>query len=140
MAVIRNEERIRYLEVVNLGQTQNDLKSFYSLIEESVERSLDVYLNAAQGKPSLAPLTKGIKTDRLKRIKLLKIGELAKEAEESITTIRYWTKEGLLTVRDFTKGGYQLYEPLMIERVKKIRQLQNEKRLTLKEIKEELKI
>jgi len=140
MAVIRNEERIRYLEVVNLGQTQNDLKSFYSLIEESVERSLDVYLNAAQGKPSLAPLTKGIKTDRLKRIKLLKIGELAKEAEESITTIRYWTKEGLLTVRDFTKGGYQLYELLMIERVKKIRQLQNEKRLTLKEIKEGLKI
>jgi len=140
MAVIRNEERIRYLEVVNLGQTQNDLKSFYSLIEESVERSLDVYLNAAQGKPSLAPLTKGIKTDRLKRIKLLKIGELAKEAEESITTIRYWTKEGLLTVRDFTKGGYQLYEPLMIERVKNIRQLQNEKRLTLKEIKEGLKI
>ncbi len=105
-----------------------------------MERSLDVYLNAAQGKPSLAPLTKGIKTDRLKRIKLLKIGELAKEAEESITTIRYWTKEGLLTVRDFTKGGYQLYEPLMIERVKNIRQLQNEKRLTLKEIKEGLKI
>ena len=140
MAVIRNEERIRYLEVVNLGQTQNDLKSFYSLIEESVERSLDVYLNAAQGKPSLAPLTKGIKTDRLKRIKLLKIGELAKEAEESITTIRYWTKEGLLTVKGFTKGGYQLYEPLMIERVKNIRQLQNEKRLTLKEIKEGLKI
>ena len=140
MVVIRNEERTSYLKAVNLGQTQDNLKSFYSLIEESVERSLDVYLNAAQGKPSLAPLTKGIKTDRLKRIKLLKIGELAKEAEESITTIRYWTKEGLLTVRDFTKGGYQLYEPLMIERVKNIRQLQNEKRLTLKEIKEGLKI
>ncbi len=94
MVVIRNEERTSYLKAVNLGQTQDNLKSFYSLIEESVERSLDVYLNAAQGKPSLAPLTKGIKTDRLKRIKLLKIGELAKEAEESITTIRYWTKEG----------------------------------------------
>ena len=140
MVVIRNEERTSYLKAVNLGQTQDNLKSFYSLIEESVERSLDVYLNAAQGKPSLAPLTKGIKTDRLKRIKLLKIGELAKEAEESITTIRYWTKEGLLTVKGFTKGGYQLYEPLMIERVKNIRQLQNEKRLTLKEIKEGLKI
>ena len=140
MVVIRNEERTSYLKAVNLGQTQGNFKSFYSLIEESVERSLDVYLNAAQGKPSLAPLTKGIKTDRLKRIKLLKIGELAKEAEESITTIRYWTKEGLLTVRDFTKGGYQLYELLMIERVKNIRQLQNEKRLTLKEIKEGLKI
>lgn len=139
MAVIRNEERIRYLEAVNLGQTQDDLKSFYSLVEKSVERSLDAYLNAAQGKPSLVSLTKGIKTDRLKRTKLLKIGELAKEAGELITTIRYWTKEGLLTVKDFTKGGYQLYEPSMIERVRKIRQLQNEKRLTLAEIKKALK-
>jgi len=136
MAIIRNEERTSYLEAVNLGQTQSDLKPFYSLIEESVERSLDAYLNVVQGKPSLVSLTEGIKTDKLEKAKLLKIGKLAKEAGESITTIRYWTKEGLLIVKAFTKSGYQLYELSMIKRVKKIRHLQEEKRLTLKEIKD----
>ncbi len=134
MAVIRNEERTSYLEAVNLGQSQDNLQPFYSLVEKSVEHSLDVYLRAAQGKPSLSPLTRDIK-----RAKLLKIGELAKASGELITTIRYWTKEGLLRVKDYTKGGYQLYEPAMSERVKEIRQLQKEKRLTLKEIKERLK-
>ncbi len=134
MAVIRNEERIAYLEAVNLGQTQNNLQPFYSLAEEAVERSLDVYLKAAQGKPSLSPLTKDVK-----KAKLLKIGELAKASGELITTIRYWTKEGLLRVKDYTKGGYQLYEPAMIERVKEIRQWQKQKRLTVREIKARLK-
>ena len=140
MVVIRNEERISYLEAVNLGQTQDNLQPLYSLVEKSVERSLNVYLKMAQGKkPSLSLLTKGLETNGLKGAKLLKIGELAKETGELITTIRYWTKEGLLSVRDYTRGGYQLYEPSMIKKVKEIRQLQKEKRLTLNEIKEGLK-
>lgn len=130
MAIIRNEERISYLEAVNLGQTRDNLQPFYSLVEKSAERSLEAYLKMAEGKSSLSPLTKNIK-----KTKLLKIGELSKASGESITTIRYWTKEELLEVKDYTKGGYQLYEPVMIERVKKIRQLQKDKRLTLKEIK-----
>ena len=70
---------------------------------------------------------------------LLTIGKLAKETGELVTTIRFWTKEGLLTVKDFTKGGYQLYEPSMIERAKEIRRLQKEERLTIAEIKKGLK-
>lgn len=70
--------------------------------------------------------------------KLLRIGQLAKQTGELVTTIRFWTKEGLLTVKDYTQGGYQLYEPTMIERVKEIRRLQNERRLTIAEIKEQL--
>lgn len=73
-----------------------------------------------------------------KENKLLRIGELAKQTGESVTAIRFWTKEGLLTVKNFTKGGYQLYEPSMIERIKEIRRLQNEKRLTIAEIKEKI--
>jgi len=45
-AVIRNEERIEYLEAVNKGQTKKDLLPFYNLIETAVERSLDMYLKA----------------------------------------------------------------------------------------------
>ena len=71
--------------------------------------------------------------------KLLTIGKLAKQTGELVTTIRFWTKEGLLTVKDYSQGGYQLFDPAMVERAKQIRQLQTEKRLTIAEIKEELK-
>lgn len=69
---------------------------------------------------------------------LLKIGELAKATNETKPTIRFWTSEGLLDVSDKTKGGYALYSPTMIARVKRIRQLQENKRLFIKEIKEAL--
>jgi len=70
--------------------------------------------------------------------KLLRIGQLAKQTGELVTTIRFWTNEGLLEVKEYSQGGYQLYEPSMIERVKEVRRLQNEKRLTIAEIKEQL--
>lgn len=71
--------------------------------------------------------------------KLLRIGQLAKQTGELITTIRFWTNEGLLVVKEHSQGGYQLYEPSMIERAKEIRRLQNEERLTIAEIKERIK-
>ena len=71
--------------------------------------------------------------------KLLKIGELAKQTTELVSTIRYWTSEGLLEVKELSKGGYQLYDPSMIDRAKQIRKLQNNDRLTIAEIRKELK-
>lgn len=47
---------------------------------------------------------------------------------------------GLLEVADYTQGGYQLYLPDTTQKVKRIRKLQQEKRLTIEEIKEALKI
>jgi len=69
---------------------------------------------------------------------LLKIGGLARVTGETIHTLRFWTKEGLLAVQAHTPGGYQLYSPAMIERATKIRRLQAEKRLTIAEIREAL--
>ena len=66
--------------------------------------------------------------------KPLTIGKLAKQTGELVTTIRFWTKEGLLEVKEYSQGGYQLYEPSMIERAKEIRRLQNEERLTIADI------
>lgn len=71
--------------------------------------------------------------------KLLRIGQLAKETNEQVTTIRYWVTEGLLKVKELTESGYQLFEPTMVDIVKDIRRLQTERRLTIAEIKEELK-
>jgi len=70
--------------------------------------------------------------------RLLKIGELAKSANELVSAIRYWTNEGLIEVKGYSQGGYQLYEPSMVERIERIRRLQSEKRLTIAEIKEQL--
>ena len=134
MAIIRNEERMGYLEAVNTGQTKGDLEMFYSVVEEAEERSLDAYLNATKGKPVI-PVLMG----KGKEIKLLRIGELAEAARETKPTIRFWTKEGLLEVAESTKAGYALYSTKMIEKAKEIRRLQNEERLSIAEIKERLK-
>ena len=132
MAVIRNEDRIAYLATFEMAQKQNNLKPFYDLVEEAAGRSLDAYLSAGQGKPIMAGLSPA------QTSKLLKIGELAKIAGETIHTLRFWTQKGLLQVKNRSQGGYQLYEPSMVEQVKKIRRLQNKERLTIAEIKERL--
>lgn len=134
MAIIRNEDRTEYLEAINVGQTKNDLKVFYSIVEEAEERSLNAYLNATEGKPVI-PVLMGKDKDT----KLLKIGELAEAARETKVTIRYWTKEGLLATVRHTKAGYALYSPKIIQRVKEIRRLQKEERLSIAEIKKRLK-
>lgn len=51
MAIIRNEERIEYLEALNTAQTKGNIEPFYMIVETAVRRSLDAYINAAQGKP-----------------------------------------------------------------------------------------
>ena len=126
-ALIRKEDRRRYINSIEKAQLGGKLNDYYELILEAVERSLDIYLEALEPKET---------KEGAKMNELLKIGELAKQTGETIYTIRFWTKEGLLTVKDFTKGGYQLYEPSMIERAKEVRRLQNEARLTIAEIKE----
>ena len=124
-ALIRKEDRRRYINSIERGQLGGSLKDYHELILEAVERSLDIYLEALEPKET----KEGVKMNEL-----LKIGELAKETGETVFTIRFWTKEGLLIVKDFTKSGYQLYKPSMIERVKEIRRLQKEERLIIAEI------
>lgn len=130
MAIIRSEERTQYLNALNTAQTKDNLQPFYTIVETAVERMLDAYINAAQGKPVLSSL---IPTSP-KTNKLLRIGELAKETRETLHTIRHWTEKGLLEVVKHTGAGYQLFDRSMVERVKEIRRLQKEERLSIDEI------
>ncbi len=41
---------------------------------------------------------------------LLKIGEVAREAQISVSTVRYYTEIGLLKVLVLTDSGYRLYK------------------------------
>lgn len=105
------------------------LPMYEIIIVKAVERSLDIYLQAARGEYVRADLD----TD-----KFLKIDELAKAARETMSTIRYLTKQGLLEVAEITDSGYQIYALEMVihcARIKKLKQ----KRLTLEEIKKKLR-
>ena len=126
-AIIRKLDREAYLgalEKAQLGGSQDD---YLQLIYKAVNRSLDIYLRAARGEDAEVEVDDS----------LLKIGELAKRTGENNSTIRYWTKEGLLEVAEVTESGYQLYSPEMIKRVEQIYFLKKE-RLTLQEIKERI--
>ncbi len=133
MGIIRNEERTVYLNSFELAQNKNDMQPFYTIIFTAVERSLDIYINSLAGKKAIF---KEFKANQ--QGELLKIGQLAQKTGETIHTLRFWTKEGLLNAKDHTPSGYQLYEHSAIDLVKRIRQLQLEKRLTIEEIKKVL--
>jgi Fic family protein len=133
MAIIKTEERTTYLDAIYIAQTQDDFTQFYEIIEHAVDRSLDVYLHATKGEFPLGPITKPLNTG-----KVLRIGELAKETGEQVAVLAFWTREKLLPVSEKTAGGYNLYDASVINRVKEIRCLQNEERLTIEEIKERL--
>jgi len=135
-ALIRKEDREEYIgaiETVQLSRVSGADDRYYRVIYKAVERSLDIYLEA------LAPHSRHqvVATQPQVQARLLKIGELARQAEESVSTIRYWTKEGLLDVASHTTGGYSLYDPMMVERAREIRRMQQE-RLTIAEIREAL--
>lgn len=134
MAIIRNEERTQYLDALNTAQTKGNLQPFYTIVETAVERMLDAYINAAQGKPVLSSLT----STTPKTNKLLRIGELAKETGETLHAIRHWVEKELVEVAEHTEAGYQLFDRSMIERVGEIRRLQKEERLTIDEIRKRL--
>ena len=130
MAVIKNEDRSKYLASLERVQTKNDLSDFCQIIYEAVENSLDSYIKFYEGKN---PLKKKIEPEEL-----IRIGELARKTGETIHTLHFWIKEGLIKGKDKTKGGYQLFDKETIERIKEIRDLQQNQRLTLSEIKQRL--
>src|SRR5437870_13858042 len=86
-ALVRKEDREESIGAIEAAQLSGRSRRYYEVIFRWVERSLDIYLEALEPEAvgaSGAPAH------------LLKIGELAREARESVPTIRFWTKEGLL--------------------------------------------
>lgn len=126
-AIIRKRDRLAYISSLEKAQLGGPKDAYLRLIVAAVDRSLDIWLKAAAGETPTQT-----EDDRL-----LKIGELAKQAGVNNSTIRHWTKEGLLNVSETTASGYQLYGAEMVERIALIQKLQGE-RLTLNEIAEQV--
>ncbi len=69
---------------------------------------------------------------------LITIGKLAKNAGVLPSTVRYYVKEGLLKVVDYTPGGFFLFDrESALKRIERIKSLKVQ-RLTLAEIREQL--
>jgi Fic family protein len=128
---IRTRERVAYLNALEKAQLGGSLEDYEKLILKAADRSLDIYLNAAQGK--VAPRAETPEE------RLLRIGVLAKKTGESPATLRYWTKEGLLKIEDHTESGYALYPLDAVEAVQHIREWQSE-RLSLQEIAQKVEL
>lgn len=126
-AIIWKSDRLAYISLLEKAQLGGSKDDYVKIITKAVDRSLDIYLKAAVGEDA-GPAD----GDRL-----LKIGDLAKRVGESNSTIRHWTKEGLLQLAEITDAGYQLYAPDMVERVRQINALKKQ-RFTLREIKEKI--
>ncbi len=132
-AIIQPKERIKYLNSLEKAQLGGSLQNYYQIIYEAINNSLDFCLDAIENKKEPPVINAS------KKPELMKIGELAAKTNETVSTIRYWTQEGLLKVADHTQGGYQLYEISEVEKAQEIRRLQQEARFTLKEIKAKLR-
>lgn len=123
-AIISPKDRLKYIKSIESAQLGGDLDEYMKLITQFEIKSMRLYLRALNKEEPIEKSNDG----------LIRIGELSKSSGESIATIRYWTKIGLLQVEDTTPSGYQLYElKSSLERAQKIR-LYQEQRLTLEEI------
>lgn len=127
-AIIRKRDRLSYIGALEKAQTGGTKDDYLKIISKAVERSLDLYLKAVSGKEDSGEQDSDV---------LLKIGGLAKQVNVPNSTIRHWTKAGLLEVAETTASGYQMYSVDMIKRVKTIERLKSQ-RLTLDEIKDKL--
>jgi len=66
---------------------------------------------------------------------LLKLGEIASEAQVLNSTVRYYTEIGILKVKEMTDSGYRLYDrEETLQRLNLVRKA-NEGYLSLREIK-----
>ncbi len=126
LSFIATQERNKYLESLETLDKHWDATTYYQVMLQSVERSLDLYLDKLHGKIEQKPNNE----------KLLKIGQLAKRVWETVPTIRHRTSLWLLPVTFLWPKQYAHYDHRAIIRVEKIRELQKTKRYSLQEIKE----
>jgi Fic family protein len=127
-AIIRPRDRAAYVGSLETAQLGGPRTSYDSLVVRAVDRSLDIYLDAAQAGASRASGQGAVAGGPL-----LKIGQLAKAVGETVPTIRHWMTIGLLQSAQVTPAGYQLFSPEAVERCRRIQALKG-RRLTLAEI------
>ncbi|MBR4126170.1 MAG: MerR family transcriptional regulator [Alphaproteobacteria bacterium] len=121
-------EKAEYWNTLEKAIFNNDREGYDKLICRAVNRSLEMYLKAAQ-----TSTVEDVEQDPY----FLRIGQLAKECGERVSTIRYWTSLGLLETAGKTSADYTLYSSDILPRIKQLKELK-EQRYTLDEIRTKL--
>ena len=116
------------MDALEKAQTGGSGVDYQQLIYQAVDRSLDIYLEAMVGDGDFVAEPDD---------SLLRIGQLAKQTDVNVSTIRFWLISGLLEVSETTASGYQLFSTSMVLRVEQIKTLK-EQRFTIQEIKNKL--
>lgn len=128
-AIISKRDRLAYISSLEKAQLGGSLDDYLKIISKAVARSLDIYLKAIKCEDA-----EFVEPSQV----LVKIGAIAEKANETVPTIRYWTKEGLLKVSEYTDSKYALYdEAETLACVVQIQELKTQ-RFTLSEIKEKM--
>ncbi|KKR47751.1 MAG: Fic [Candidatus Curtissbacteria bacterium GW2011_GWA1_40_16] len=135
IAIIKTEEREAYIDAIRKATVTGNPDDFYSLVFGAVERSLDAYIAAAKGK-SIIPFF--IEKTELVSESLLQIGKIATLANVAIPTVRYYLEQGFIKPETKSKGGFMLFDPKVVEKIKEIKRLQKEERLSIAELKKRL--
>jgi Fic family protein len=123
--IIAPKDRLKYLRALEMGQTKYLYTEYIDLMLKLLEKSIDFCLDQYQEN----------KDEATGFDKKLKIGQLAKKANISISTIRHWLELGLVKVLEVTDSGYQIFSNDAVEKCRRILELKS-KRFTLAEIKE----
>lgn len=123
-AIISPKDRLAYIKSLEKAQLGGSLEDYLQLIYQAAHKSLQIYLKAIRNETPAMPEVSET---------LIRIGALAKTTKESVSTIRYWTKIGLITAVSTSPAGYHLYKQDTVARCQTIRTLQT-KRYTLDEI------
>jgi Fic family protein len=121
-------ERLTYIKSLEQAQTWWSHDDYSRIMYQSIDRSLSLYLDSISNTQATT-----ISDDTLP---LLKIGQLAQQTWEPVATLRYRTKLWLIHIHDsMENSGYVLYHPDTIQTIQHIRNLQQNQRLSLDEIK-----
>ena len=128
VALFSRREKAEYWETLENAVFKNDREGYDKLIYRAVNRSLDLYLKTKEKKT--VEETDGDPY-------FLRIGQLAKECGERVSTLRYWTSIGLLKTAGKTSADYALYSSDILPRIKRLKELKDQ-RFTLEEIRKKL--
>ena len=127
-ALFTRREKKEYWETLESALFKKDRTGYDKLISRAVNRALEAYIQASQNH---------IFEETDHDPYFLRIGQLAKETGERVSTLRYWTTLGLLETAGKTSADYTLYSSEILPQIKRLKELK-EQRLTLEEIRVKL--
>lgn len=127
-ALFSRREKKEYWDVLEKAVFKNSRAEYDRLINRAVNRGLETCIRALT--------VQKIEEDDDEPY-FLRIGQLAKESGERVSTLRYWTNLGLLETAGKTSADYMLYSSEVLPKIKRLKELK-EQRYTLEEIRRKL--